>query len=84
MNRYRIARHKYANPNTDEVTHSFGVVDAYYNHNGEVTSISELPFIYPVGESLNELREDMLEFIKATFLPIIDYDSFEEIKNGSC
>ena len=52
----------------------FGIVEAYYNDQGEIYATTER-FIEPYGETLEELKRNLETIQKAFNLPVLDLDN---------
>ena len=52
----------------------YGVVEAYYNDNGEIVFTSE-KIQLPYGETLEELKASFEDMQKAFELPVLDLDN---------
>lgn len=73
---YRVVRRKHETYR-DEVT--YAVHEAYYEDDDRVSYITEEPS-FPIGESLEELSEE-LERMRAAFQkPVLDYDTLVPIE----
>lgn len=70
---YRVIRRHHAE--TDSVT--YHVHEVYYGEDGSIEKWTEEP-VEPLGESPEELREDIRYFLRAFRLPILE----EEQKDG--
>ena len=57
----------------------FGIVETYYNDEGEITFISE-NFQEPYGETLEELKTSFNMMKEAFELPVIDLDNIVYVK----
>ena len=54
----------------------FGIVETYYNDEGEITFISE-NFIEPYGETLEELKTSFNMMKEAFEHPVLDLDNID-------
>lgn len=52
----------------------FAIYEVYYNETGKICGYGEKP-TFPRGESLEDLREDLLRYAEASEEPILDYES---------
>ena len=67
---YRVARVRDANDEWD-----YGIYEVFYKENGEMDRFSILP-VEPSGQTLEELKEDFTEMIKAFDKPLCEvYES---------
>ncbi len=72
---YRVVKRTYK----EEVTYS--IHEAYYNYTGNVDMISENP-IAPIGETIEELEEDMKHYRAAMNKPVINYEDIGASKDA--
>ena len=75
---YRITKeirhHKYLH----EPETLFGIREVYYDENGDISGISEMPDI--IAESVDELKNILDRMIECCDKPVIDYNTGEEIQ----
>ena len=57
--------------------HQYAVHEVYYNKAGSPISVSVNP-IAPVGETLNELKNEMEHYMKALKEPILQFADFKD------
>ncbi|CAI3936769.1 unnamed protein product [Commensalibacter communis] len=50
-----------------------GIYEVYYNEDGSIQGFSH-NIVSPRGDSLKELNDDLLLYVKALEKPILDYD----------
>jgi len=74
---YRVMRHKSAQGQV-----WFGIHEAYYNDEGEVTAWTDEPS-QPCGETMEELKNDLGRMLRATDYPVIDVPH-EPVKDRGC
>lgn len=53
----------------------YAVHEVYYDDSGKPTSCTVDP-VEPSGETLEELRRDCANYIRALDMPVLEYDSF--------
>lgn len=74
---YRITKevrhHKYLH----EPETLFGIREVYYDDNGDVVNMAEMPDV--IGESVDEIENILDKMIKCCKKPVIDYNTGEEI-----
>ena len=74
---YRITKeikhHKYLH----EPETIFGIREVYYDENGDISGISEMPDI--IAESVDELKNILERMIECCDKPLIDYNTGEEL-----
>ena len=58
----------------------YGIVEAYYNDNGEIVFTSE-KIQLPCGETLEELKVNFEDMQKAFELPVLDLDNIVYAKH---
>ena len=75
---YRITKeirhHKYLH----EPETLFGIREVYYDENGDISGISEMPDI--IAESVDELKNILDRMKECCDKPLIDYNTGEEIQ----
>ena len=75
---YRITKeirhHKYLH----EPETLFGIREVYYDENGDVSGMSEMPDI--IAESVDELKNILEKMTECCDKPVIDYNTGEEIQ----
>ncbi len=71
---HRVVRRMVDLPN-GETELAFGVHEVYYDEHGEPTSITDDP-VAPFGENVVELQEELVLFVKAAELPVLNYEDF--------
>lgn len=69
---YRVVK-KYAE-RFDE--YFYEIHEIYFNENNEITGITEQPS-YPIGDSLEELKERLEHYSSALEKPVIDFESLK-------
>ena len=76
---YRITKeirhHKYLH----EPETLFGIREVYYDENGDISGISEMPDI--IAESVDELKNILGRMTECCDKPLIDYNTGEEIQD---
>jgi len=53
----------------------YGIYEVYYDEDGKPEYITENP-IYPIGDSVKELTEDISYMLTAFGKPILNYEDF--------
>jgi hypothetical protein len=61
---------------------SYSIHEVYYGLGGIKPSITVGPD-YPYGETVAELREDLERMLRALDKPVLDYETREEITDGT-
>jgi hypothetical protein len=74
---YRVVRKRYVNPDTERVSYTYAIHEAYYNNNGHVGSITQNP-VEPFGENVEELRHSWIMMAEAFGQPLLDFDRIPE------
>lgn len=72
QNNKEIRHHKYLH----EPETLFGIREVYYDENGDVSGMSEMPDI--IAESLDELKNTLEKMTECCDKPVIDYNTGEE------
>lgn len=62
--------------------HFFDIHEVYYDDNGEPKFVTE-DSVAPMGNTLDELKEDLQHYLLALSKPILEYDSFLKDKNNN-
>ena len=71
---YRVVRRTYPPAKDGTVEHILGIHEAYYHdHESEPFTITE-ERMDPHGETLEELRSDLANMLKALDAPVLEYD----------
>ena len=71
---HRVVKRTYPAPSNETF---YQIHEAYYGVENK-PAITEEPD-YPLGESIEELREDLQRMLRALDKPVLDYDTREEI-----
>jgi len=74
---YRVVRKKYINPDTERISYTYAIHEAYYDNNGYVEAVTQDP-VEPFGENVEELRHSWIMIAEAFGLPLLDFDSIPE------
>ena len=77
---HRVVRRTYDQGKSQEVQ-GFYIHEAYYGIDGDNPAITVEP-IAPCGESVEELRKDLHQMLRALDKPVLDYETREEIQAG--
>jgi len=71
---YRVLRNF-----NDDGTFYYQIHETYYDTDGKIMCYSD-DGIKPYGETVPELKDDLLYMIKALDKPVLDYETLEEIE----
>jgi hypothetical protein len=74
---YRVVRKRYVAHETERVSYTFAIHEAYYDNNGHVGAVTRDP-VEPFGENIEELRRSWVMMAEAFGLPILDFESIPE------
>jgi hypothetical protein len=74
---FRVVRKRYVAHDTERVSHTYAIHEAYYDNNGHVGAVTRDP-VEPFGENIEELRHSWVMMAEAFGLPILDFDSIPE------
>jgi hypothetical protein len=73
---YRVMRRVVKMPDGKD-DEFFGIFEVYYDEDGKTQGWTEA-YAYPLGETLEELQDDVAHFMKALQLPVLDYHAAPE------
>lgn len=76
---YRIVRRLVEDGVNKEPQPWFGVHEAYYDKNGQITNITEKP-VAVEGESVEELNGVRAMMFAATKHPVLDYETMQPVE----
>ncbi|MBI5583099.1 MAG: hypothetical protein HY892_04690 [Deltaproteobacteria bacterium] len=74
---FRVVRKRYVDPDTERVSYTYAIHEAYYDNNGHVGAVTQ-DSIAPFGENMEELRHSWVMMAAAFGLPIVDFESIPE------
>lgn len=71
---HRVIRRKVELPNGESEL-IFGVHEVYYDKHGKPTALTAED-VAPMGETLEELQDELIMFVEATSKPVLNYEDF--------
>lgn len=71
---YRVVRKAYPPLPDGEIVYAFGIHEAYYDGHESPPHAVTVERMDPHGETLEELRSDLANMLKALDAPVLEYD----------
>ncbi len=64
-----------------EPEYSYAIHEVYYGKDGRPLAVTKRP-VWPVGDTLEELAEDVRFYMKALMKPVLDYEDIVGVEGG--
>jgi len=64
-----------------EPEYFYAIYEVYYDENGEPVAVTERP-VWPAGDTLEELAEDVRLYVRALRKPVLDYEDIAGVEGG--